>query len=84
MWVDTVELVEGVAGADRFIKVVATHQHLETGTGIMEIFILVVFEVVGISSSGLDSAVAMTETKLDSETPATGQEAGGGAGGVAV
>ena len=47
-------------------------------------FVLVVFKVVGISSSGLDSAVTMTETGLDSETSARGTEAGGGVGGVAV
>ena len=84
MGVDEVEPIEGIAEVDRLIKVVVTHQHLETGAGRFEIFILVVFEVVGISSSGSDSAVVMTETELDSETPTIGTEAGGGARVVAV
>ena len=57
---------------------------METGAGILEIFVLMVFKAVGISSSCLDSAVAMTGTGLGSETPTTGAEAGEGAGGVAV
>ena len=81
---DAVELVEGIAETDQLIKVVEAQQHLETGAGMLQIFIWMVFKVVGISSSGLDPAVAMTETALDSETPTTGTEAGGGAGGVAV
>ena len=55
-------------------------QHLETGAGISKIFILVVFEAVGISSSGLDSAAAMAGTGLESETSNTETEAGEGAG----
>ena len=51
---------------------------------ISEIFVWMVFEVVGISSLGLDSVIAMTGTGLDSETPTTATESGGGAGGVAV
>ena len=60
MGVDAIECVAGIAEADRLTKVVVTHQCLETGTGISEIFVLVVFKVVGISSSGLASAVTMT------------------------
>ena len=82
--VDMVGPVEGIAETDRLIKVVDIQQHLETGAGILEIFILIVFKVFGTSSSGLDSTVSMTGTRLDSKTPATGTETGGGKGGVAV
>ena len=58
--------------------------HSETGTRILQIFILMIFKVVGISSLGSDSMVTMTGTGLGSETPTTGTEAGGGAGRVAV
>ena len=50
---DTAELVEGIPQVEGCIKVVVTHQHLETGTGILEIFVLEIFEVAGISSSRL-------------------------------
>ena len=74
MEMDTRELEKDIAEVDRLIKVVVTHQHLETGTGILEIFILEVFEVTGISSSALDPTVTMTGTELEQETPSTGTE----------
>ena len=44
----------------------------------LEIFVLKVSEVTGISSSGLgDSVVTITGAKLNSETPSSGTETGG-------
>ena len=63
--VDVVEVVEGVDEVDRLTKVVVIHQHLETATGIVEILVLMAFEVDGTSSSGLDSIVTVTGTGLD-------------------
>ena len=84
MGMDAVELLEVIAEVTRLIKVVIIHLHLETDTGILEICIYKVSEVTGISLSGLDSTVTMKETEMDPETPYTGTETGGGAGGVGV
>ena len=84
MGMDATELVEDVAEVDGLIKVVVTHWYLETGTGILEIFVLEVFEVTGSSSSGLDPTATMTGTELEPETPSTGTETGWGTGGVEV
>ena len=46
--------------------VVVTCQHLETGTGILKIFVLEAFEVAGSSSSALDPTVTMTGTESKS------------------
>ena len=43
---DVVELGKDIAETDELITVVETQQHLETGTGILEIFVLMVFKVL--------------------------------------
>ena len=66
MAMDAAELVKGVAEVDGLIKVVVTHWHLETGTGMLETFVLEVFELrLG------SHCVTMTGTELEPENPST-------------